>query len=91
MFADAACLGREIDLTLAGEPRSHQLHTMIRRRRTVNSDVVAGVYAEVPAGTYTVWGLDDTPLGDITITGGHVSEFRGDRCGLPQLAVAADS
>jgi len=27
------------------------------------------------AGVYTVWGLDDQPVGEVRITGGSVTEF----------------
>ena len=50
VFADESCLGEEIDLTPAGVPRSHHFHTMVRRRRGLARDVVAGVYPHVPAG-----------------------------------------
>lgn len=81
LYADEACLGQEIDLTPAGAPRAHHLHTMIRRRRAIERDLVAGVYAQVAEGDYTIWGLDGHPLGEVTITGGEVAEFQGGSCG----------
>jgi hypothetical protein len=80
LFADASCLGREIDLTPVGAPRSHHMHTMIRRRRAVDREFIAGVYPELDEGTYTVWGIDGGPLGEVTISGGHVSEFHAGDC-----------
>ncbi len=80
LYADESCLGMEIDLTPAGAPRSHHLHTMIRRRRAVDREFIAGVYPEVVEGIYTVWGIDDLPLGEVTIEGGRVSEFRSGDC-----------
>jgi hypothetical protein len=70
----------EIDLTLLGEPKSHHLHTMIRRRRAADREFIAGVYPELTEGTYVVWGLDGQPLGNVTITGGDVGEFRAGNC-----------
>jgi hypothetical protein len=35
LYAEEECLGQEIDLTPVGAPRSHHMHTMIRRRRGV--------------------------------------------------------
>lgn len=75
LFADESCLGQEIDLTPAGRPRSHHLHTMIRRRRAVDREFIAGVYPEVRAGAYTVWGLDGASLGEVHIIGGEVAQF----------------
>jgi hypothetical protein len=55
---------------------------MIRRRRAVTREFIAGVYPELPEGTYTVWGLDGEPLGETTIHGGQVSEFHAGDCHL---------
>jgi hypothetical protein len=76
LFADEACLGSEIDVTPQGEPRSHLLHTMIRRRRAVDREFIVGVVPEITAGIYTVWGVDGHPLGDVTIIGGEVTELQ---------------
>ena len=83
LYSDEACLGLEIDLTPAGAPRSHHMHTMIRRRRAVDREFIAGVYPELVEGTYTVWGVDDRPLGEVTIVGGQVSEFDSGSCRSP--------
>lgn len=77
LYADESCLGQEIDLTPAGVPRSHHLHTMIRRRRAVSREFIAGVYAEVPAGEYTVWSLGGVALDTVTVVGGEVTEYQG--------------
>jgi hypothetical protein len=80
LYTEESCLGLEIDLTPVGAPRSHHMHTMIRRRRAFEREFIAGVYPELTEGTYTVWGIDDLPLGDVTIVGGYVSEFRSPSC-----------
>jgi len=80
LYTDESCLGLEIDLTPVGAPRSHHMHTMIRRRRAFDREFIAGVYPELTEGTYTLWGIDDLPLGEVTIVGGHVSEFRSGSC-----------
>jgi hypothetical protein len=83
LYSEEACLGLEIDLTPAGAPRSHHMHTMIRRRRAVDREFIAGVYPELVEGLYTVWGIDDRPLGEVTIVGGQVSEFHSGNCRSP--------
>jgi len=83
LYAEEECLGQEIDLTPVGAPRSHHMHTMIRRRRGVGREFIAGVYPELQEGEYTVWGLDGHPLGDVTIVGGRVGEFRAGDCRSP--------
>jgi hypothetical protein len=83
IYAEEACLGSEIDLTPAGAPQSHHIHTMIRRRRATNRDVIAGLFPELVEGTYTVWGLSGNgPMGEVTIVGGQISEFEGGDCGV---------
>ena len=80
LYAEEGCLGQEIDLTPLGAPRSHHMHTMIRRRRGVGREFIAGVYPELVEGTYTVWGMDGLPLGLVDIAGGRVSEFHAADC-----------
>jgi len=75
LITDAAWIGEEVDVTPAGAPRSHHVHTVIRRRRAGTTDIAVGVYPELPAGDYTVWGVDGRPAGGVTITGGRVSEL----------------
>jgi len=85
IYADEGCLGREIDLSPAGTPRSHHVHTMIRRRRGADREFIVGVYPELREGDYTVWSIDGGPLGDVTVAGGAVSEFQGGDCRDPQI------
>jgi hypothetical protein len=80
LYADESCLGVEIDVTPAGHPRSHHTHTMIRRRRAVDREFVAGVYPELRAGAYTVWGIDGEVLTELVIAGGRVTEFDAGPC-----------
>jgi len=80
LYSEEACLGMEIDVTPVGAPRSHHMHTMIRRRRAADRELIAGVYPQLVEGTYTVWGIDGQPLGEVDIVGGHVSEFQSYDC-----------
>jgi len=84
LYAEEACLGLEVDVTPAGAPRSHHMHTMIRRRRAADREFIAGVYPELVEGTYTVWGMDGLPLGVVDIAGGRVSEFHAADCRSPR-------
>lgn len=81
IYTEEACLGSEIDLTPVGAPQSHHVHTMIRRRRATNRDVIAGLFPELREGRYTLWGLAGAPIGEVTIVGGQISEFHGGDCG----------
>ena len=80
LYADEECLGREVDLTPVGLPRSHHTHTMIRRRCAVDHEFVAGVYPELLAGTYAVWGTDGGVIAEVVIAGGRVTEFDAGDC-----------
>ncbi len=85
--ADESRLGREGDLTAAGQPRSHHLHTLIRRRRGLQHSVVAGVDGETRVDAHTLWGLDGLPLAEVNIVGGQVTEIAGgSRTGGPRAA-----
>ena len=81
LYAGEEWLGREIDVTPVGLPRSHHIHTMIRRRRSVDREFVAGVYPELRAGSYTVWGTDGEALAEVVISGGRVTELDAEDCG----------
>jgi hypothetical protein len=80
LYADEGCLGHEIDLTPGGVPQSHDMHTMVRRRRAVGREFIAGVYPQLVEGEYTLWGLDGRPLGQVDIVGGRVAEFHAGDC-----------
>lgn len=80
VYATVDCVGLEIDLTPSGTSRSHRVHTDIRLRQTTHGGVAAGVFPDVAAGTYTVWGLDSDPLGTAAITGGTVTTFEAADC-----------
>lgn len=80
LYAHEECLGQEIDLSPVGTSRSHHTHTMIRRRRAVNRQFIAGVYPELHQGTYTIWSLDGEAMADVTITGGTVTEYDAGNC-----------
>lgn len=76
VYADEPWLGAEVDLSPVGVPRSHHLHTMVRRRRVSGYDVFAGLYPEVQQGSYTIWApTNGSPLGTVEVIGGQVAEF----------------
>jgi hypothetical protein len=61
----------------AGHPHGdeHRVHTAIHERRAGGSVTYAGIYAELPAGTYRVWVDDPTLPNQVTIVGGEVAEL----------------
>lgn len=74
VYAAEAWIGSELDVTRAGEPRSHHRHLMIRRLRVAGRDVFAGVLPSLDAGAYTVWGPDGGELAAVTVEGGRIHE-----------------
>ena len=80
LYASAEALGSEIDITPVGMPQSHGTHTVIRRRRSLDREIVAAVYPELPEGVYTVWGLDGRSLGKVPVVGGRISFFDAGDC-----------
>ena len=73
LHAPAALLGREIEISQPGVPR--RTHALVRERRTATGVSYAAVYPAVPAGRYTVWRDADTPMGEVTVSGGRVADF----------------
>ena len=80
LYADEHLIGAEIDITPMGQHQHHGVHTAIRRRRAGERDIVCGVYPELPAGIYTVWGVDGDRIATVGIEGGRVAELRAGDC-----------
>ena len=66
-------IGAELDVTAVGEPRSHHRHLMVRRLRTWQGEVIAGVLPSLPAGRYTIWGPCGPPLMCVDVAIGQVT------------------
>ncbi|MFY1636085.1 phospholipase [Solwaraspora sp. WMMB335] len=77
--------GREIEIGPfagegggAGEQQSaagSRTHAAVRERRVHDGVFYSAVYTDLSAGVYTVWRAPDVPAGQVTITGGAVTEF----------------
>lgn len=81
VHAGEAWIGAELDVTRAGEPRSHHRHLLIRRLRTAGAYVFAGVLPSLQAGSYTVWDPDGRELAAVVVAGGRVTEVHADISG----------
>lgn len=82
VYTDASCLGRELDLTVAGSARSHDLHNVVRRRTTPAGEMVfAAVFPQVGEGQYALWGRARGPVAEVTVGGGRVSVVHAGDCG----------
>jgi|BarGraNGADG00212_1021973.scaffolds.fasta_scaffold25222_2 hypothetical protein len=67
-FAD-----REIELSRLGDER--RVHTAIHPRRVGETVAYAGVYPDLPAGSYRIW-VDEPGLpNQLTIVGGQATEL----------------
>jgi hypothetical protein len=65
--------GREIEISRTDRD-SPRVHTAILERRVGNRTVYAGVYPELEAGDYRLWGDDPSQPPDVTIVTGSVAE-----------------
>ncbi len=72
LYTDEGLLGAELDVTSGGRAT----HTSIRRRRVGGREVICGVYPQLRAGRYTVWGVDGEEIGTVDIEGGRVCELQ---------------
>lgn len=82
VYTTESCVGMEIDLTPAGQPRSHHVHTAVRRINMVSGQCFAGVYGDLAEGRYTVWGRSGA-LGEVEVRGGAVSTYDAGDCSGP--------
>lgn len=74
LYTDERFRGREIEISPVGD-ESHRVHTAIHERKVGGQLVFAGVYPDLPEGTYRIW-TDDPSLPDlVTIVGGEVAEM----------------
>src|ERR1700687_1102186 len=75
LHASADQDGREIELSLGGVPAAPRTHSQVRERRAGGTVQYAAVYPGLTAGDYIIWRDRTTPLGVVTINGGHVSSY----------------
>jgi hypothetical protein len=65
--------GREIEISPDGVPAARRTHSQVRERRVGGNVQYAAVYPGLTAGDYIIWRDGTTPLGVVTINGGHVA------------------
>ncbi len=76
LYAPADLDGGEIEISPRGAPGAPRTHSQVRQRRAGPSVQYAAVYPGLTAGDYTIWRDATTPLGVVTIHGGHVTSYR---------------
>jgi hypothetical protein len=74
LHAPAELVDQEVEVSLIDQA-GIRTHTVVHQMRLADGEVFAGVMPSLQAGVYTVWGLDDQPVGEVRITGGSVTEF----------------
>lgn len=65
--------GQEIEVSPLGDDR-HRTHTEVDERLVNGTIIFAGIFPELTAGEYTLWGHDPRLTRTVTIVGGKVSE-----------------
>jgi hypothetical protein len=74
LYAPERLAGAEIEIS-PDTPASVRTHAAVRARPAASGTRYAAVYEGLAAGGYTIWRDHDTPAGQVTITGGHVTSF----------------
>jgi hypothetical protein len=67
-------LGRQIDVSLRGY-EWQRTHTDVLERRVNNRPIFAALFQSLRVGDYVIWGNSQEPIGEVTITGGQVTEI----------------
>jgi len=68
-------LGEEVEIASVGLSPRYETHTVIRRRRTDTTELMVGVYPDVPAGRYIVWDAAHETAAEVVVEAGRVSEL----------------
>ena len=76
--------GREIEISPDGVPAARRTHSQVRERRVGGNVQYAAVYPGLTAGDYIIWRDGTTPLGVVTINGGHVASYHWAQRPLPR-------
>jgi hypothetical protein len=75
LHADAAHLGREVEISPVGHgAETVRTHSMVRERHTDPPSYDA-VYPDLREGEYVVWREPGTAAGTVTVAGGRISTF----------------
>ena len=72
VHATKALLGREVEVSLPGAG-TQRVHAVIHQRQAGGRPVFAAVFPSLAQGDYVLWDGERT-LGQVTITGGQVTE-----------------
>jgi hypothetical protein len=73
IYTRAELLGRELEISLK-EGSAKRVHNVVRERRFNGRQVFAAVFPELPAGAYTLWLNKIETGGEVSISGGAISE-----------------
>jgi len=87
IYTRAELRNREIEVSPRGDD-THRTHTEVLERSINGKALFAAVFAELPAGLYTLWGNATRSAGEITIVGGEIAEvdwreITGSRIAVP--------
>jgi hypothetical protein len=66
--------GKQIDVSLRGY-EWQRTHTDVLERRANNRATFAALFLSLLVGDYVIWGNGSEPIGEVTITGGQVTEI----------------
>lgn len=73
IVAGAADMGREIEVCPVGGVT--RTHVAVRERHLGSHTMYCAVYPSLPAGPYTIWRDETTPVAEVRIRGAEVAEY----------------
>jgi hypothetical protein len=74
LYTGATLHGKEIEVSPETSP-AQRTHTAVLERHVNGRVLFAAVFPALPAGSYTIWGLDGRPVAEATVSGGCVTEM----------------
>ena len=73
LYTPADLDGREIEISLGGDPAVKRTHSLVRPRHVGSATHYAAVYPYLQAGDYAIWQDAHTQAATATIRGGQVT------------------
>ncbi len=74
IYTNADLRGKEIELSPKGDDAARK-HTDVAERRFSGRSIFAAVYLPMPAGVYTIWEDYATPIGEVSIVAGEITQL----------------
>ena len=74
LYTPAELDGREIEIS-PDDPGARRTHSQVRPRHVPAGTRYAAVYPDLAAGQYTIWADEQSPVGQVAISGGRITTW----------------